>query len=793
MEAPHVNDIILPNHAHPDPLLGSGRAKRGMSGSPRDLLFVLFWHRRKVVGFFIVATLLTALAVLVLPSTYRSESKLLVKLGSDAVSADATASLGGPMVQPVMYWEVQMKTELEVLKSREIAASVVDRVGAGRILRKDVGEVRKDDALYRQALLTLQQNLSLEVVPDSSILQISYESGDGQLARDVTQAYVQKYLELRTTVRETSQSAAFLQGEREQMLQKVQELEQQIKQIKDDAGVGNVDEQRQILQGRIGAMQSDLSGVRALLVTGEAEVSKIEERLKTIPERIIASQTVNQSMNWRDEQKKEIAKLEIELADVKSRYAASSPIVTRIEDKLAAARKTLEGDDANGNERVETINPIAQDLQRRLEEARTNAAVAKAKEQALSKEIEGAEAKLKSVVDVELKIKQLLRSANLREDQLKNIAAAADRATLLAGFQDEKLNNVSVVQPATVPLKPVAPNRLMLLMLGMFVAATGAVGLGIASESLSRTAKRPEDIDRMTALPSVSIPVIDAHGFVGNGMAPKNGSTIRGLLKGKTDGPEHAIVTRSAGTGGMSGSITAAPGTTDVRPVRRWSPQLLQAAHGIIDGLLFDSIREAKHQTAFVTGLISCRPGQGASTLSAYVASAIADRLEASLPLHPDDRVLLIDSDLEEPTLHRLMSMPDGPGLGEWLSISHVDAPPLTTYTHATSHPRLSLMPTGGASSLTRMLDRMDLLIDESTRNFRHVVIDLPPVSSTPTTLRLAAKCNAVLLVVECGNLHQEVVRRSVRALQAAGANVAGVVLNKRRFPIPDWLYERAS
>jgi protein-tyrosine kinase len=209
--------------------------------------------------------------------------------------------------------------------------------------------------------------------------------------------------------------------------------------------------------------------------------------------------------------------------------------------------------------------------------------------------------------------------------------------------------------------------------------------------------------------------------------------------------------------------------------------------------LLFDSIRNASSQTAFVTGLISCRPGQGASTLSAYVASAIADRLEASLPLHPDDRVLLIDADVGEPSLHRMLAIEDSPGLGDWLSINHTDPLPLTDYTHSTSHGRLSVMPTGRSSSLTRLLDRSDLLIDESTRHFRHVVFDLPPVSTTPTALRLAAKCNAVLLVVECGNLHQEVVRKSVRALQGAGANVAGVILNKRRFPIPDWLYERAS
>ncbi len=791
-----MNDIILSSHTHNDPMVNAiPQSKRAFTGSPRDLLFVMFWHRKKVVTFFIVTTLLTALAVLALPSTYRSESKLLVKIGSDAVSPDPTAAAGGPMVAPVMYWDVQMKTELEVLRSRDIAASVVNQVGAGRILGKgDLGDLSKEDPLYSQALLALQMKLSLEVVPDSSILLVAYESGDGKLARDITAAYVDRYLDLRLDVRDSGKGATFLDGEREQMLQKVQKLEDDIRKIKDEAGVGNVEEQRQILQARIGAMQSDASAARSTAITATAEVKNIETRIKDIPEKVTSAETIEQSMSWRDETKKNIAMLELELADMRARFASTSPQVQIIETKIAAAKALLvEGN--GGNERVESINPIWQTQQLRLEDARTNAAVAQAKETALNGEIALAEIKLKSVNDVELRIKQLLRSANLREDQLRQISQAADRASLLASFHGEKLNNVSIVQPATLPLRPISPNRLLLLMIGMFVAGTGAVGLGIASETLSRTTKRPEDIDRMTALPSVSIPVIDSHGFIGNGYrnGGSNGSSMLDkLLPSKAKGTT-TLVTRTQGTSGGTMTRGGSTGTLDIRPVRRWSPQLLQSAHGIIDGLLFDAIRDANHQTAFVTGLISCRPGQGASTLSAYVASAIADRLEASLPLHPDDRVLLVDADLNEPTLHRLLSIDDSPGLGDWLAVTHGEAPPVGDYAHATSHARLSVMPSGRSSTLMRLLDRTDLLIDEATRQYRHIVLDLPPVSTTPTALRLAAKCSAVLLVVECGNLHQEVVRKSVRALQSAGANVAGVVLNKRRFPIPDWLYDRAS
>jgi uncharacterized protein involved in exopolysaccharide biosynthesis/Mrp family chromosome partitioning ATPase len=766
-----MNDILLPTQSLPDPLLGAPGGRRGFGGSPRDLLFVLFWHRRKVVTFFCLAMLATALAVLAIPSTYRSESSMLVKLGADSVTPDASANLSGAMVQPVMYWEVQMKTELEVLKSREIARRVVAKIGPGRILGKSNEDtIGPDDPIHRQALMALQNDLKAAVVPDSSILSVAYESKDGLLARDVVQAYVSNYLDLRGDVYTRKASADFLSGERGQTMAKVEELEGQIRQIKDAAGIGDINEYRTLLQTRIGTLQADAATVRTQRKSAEAEADVVRKRL--------------------------IAGLEQNIAETRRRYGGKSEIVIQMEERLGAIRRGLIAGGADTERSPAPLNPVYGDLQKRLEAALTDAQVAAAKETAIESEIAKADASLKGVIDTEFKIKQLLRSANLGEDALKIVAQAADRAELLAAFQNEKLNNVNVVQPATLPLRPVSPNRLMLLAVGMFVAASGAVGLGLASETLSRTTKRPEDIDRISALPSVSVPVIEAVRFVGAGAGVRDRSPLAGLRKllpGATAVESASVVTRAAGTTSLARSPSAAAGTIDVRPMRRWSPQLLHSAHGIIDGLLFDTIHATKNQAAFVTGLISCRPGQGASTLSAYVASAIADRLEASLPLHPDDRVLLVDTDMNEPTLHRLLGVEESPGLGDWLSISHDDSPSIDPYVHHTSHPRLSLMPAGRAVPVTRMLDRAELLIDHGTQCCRHIVMDLPPVSTSPTALRLAAKCNAVLLVVECGNLHQEVVRRSVRALQAAGANVVGVVLNKRRFPIPDWLYDRAS
>ena len=69
------------------------------------------------------------------------------------------------------------------------------------------------------------------------------------------------------------------------------------------------------------------------------------------------------------------------------------------------------------------------------------------------------------------------------------------------------------------------------------------------------------------------------------------------------------------------------------------------------------------------------------------------------------------------------------------------------------------------------------------------MVIDLPAVNEASWTLRLARLCDGVGLVVEAERSRLEVVQRTKELLVKSNANVLGVVVNKRRFYIPRWLY----
>lgn len=74
---------------------------------------------------------------------------------------------------------------------------------------------------------------------------------------------------------------------------------------------------------------------------------------------------------------------------------------------------------------------------------------------------------------------------------------------------------------------------------------------------------------------------------------------------------------------------------------------------------------------------------------------------------------------------------------------------------------------------------------------FDLIVFDGQAASSSSLALLMASRASAVLVVVEAEKTRQPVLRKLIDDLQSVRANVVGTVLNRRRFYIPDAIYER--
>ena len=74
---------------------------------------------------------------------------------------------------------------------------------------------------------------------------------------------------------------------------------------------------------------------------------------------------------------------------------------------------------------------------------------------------------------------------------------------------------------------------------------------------------------------------------------------------------------------------------------------------------------------------------------------------------------------------------------------------------------------------------------------FDYVVLDGPPLPSFSESKVICNKVDGVVMVVESGKTRKQVALRAKRDIEQAGGTVLGVVLNKRKYHIPKWIYRR--
>lgn len=170
--------------------------------------------------------------------------------------------------------------------------------------------------------------------------------------------------------------------------------------------------------------------------------------------------------------------------------------------------------------------------------------------------------------------------------------------------------------------------------------------------------------------------------------------------------------------------------------------------------------------------------GAGKSTLSLNLAIGFAMEL--------DYTALLVDADLRDPDLHRMLGLAEGRGLVDYL-LGRAAIEDLLL------HPRLGnlVVLSGGApvensSELMRSPMMADMIHELRDRYAdRLIVFDVPPVLAGADTLALSAYMDATILLVEERRTAREDIERACDLLR--GSNVMGIVLNKsRELPRPE-------
>jgi capsular exopolysaccharide synthesis family protein len=230
-----------------------------------------------------------------------------------------------------------------------------------------------------------------------------------------------------------------------------------------------------------------------------------------------------------------------------------------------------------------------------------------------------------------------------------------------------------------------------------------------------------------------------------------------------------------AGTGGSFGAglatsvaISSGPRLTDVDQhlVALKDPQSeLAEQYRTLRANLVSVSEGAPPQVFVVTSAVR---GEGKSVTTVNLACSFAEE--------PGKRVVVVDADMRNPTLHKLLGIDNQRGLADYLSGGTM----IEMVLQRSRLPNLWVVPAGRipANSSELLGGRgMDDMLVRLRRDFDHVIVDTPPVVASVDAAVLAPRADASLLVVRMSSTPRASALRAVELLRKAGAKSVGTVL----------------
>lgn len=341
------------------------------------------------------------------------------------------------------------------------------------------------------------------------------------------------------------------------------------------------------------------------------------------------------------------------------------------------------------------------------------------------------------LVEYSLLKREYETNQQLYESLLQRLKEAGVSASL-------RSNNIHIVDRARPPLSPIRPRKALNIMLSLVVGFILGCVLAVFNEYLDSSVKTPEEVEQLVNLPAL-------------GLVPSL-SSVNGAKRRAFSG------------------VRPKASSTELATVAQPHSVVSEAYRALRTSILLST---SKHPPQVIL-ITSGQPREGKTTTALNLAITLAQR---------GDRVVLIDSDLRRPRVHRALQVGNEVGLSSYLSGNvGIDNLPLPVPTV----PNLFVIPAGPTPPNPAELlssEPVSALFVELRRQFDFVILDSPPTITVADSMILAAHADGVILVAHGGVTTRESLRHARKLIASTNAHMIGVVLNNVDIRSSDYRY----
>ncbi len=447
--------------------------------SPQSFMGVLHKRRRVVLFLFLAIVGVITVAVFLVPPTYRANARLMINYQLDIEKEHLLSLI---QIHDKSYYE-RLSSEPIIMTMRSILEPVVATLG----LDRSKGAPAEPTASDRdRAIELLGTELEVEREKDSNVLRVSYESRNPALAASIVGQVVEQYIKQRPGLERDEREAEYFDKQIEQVGAQIDDLEKKGMEYKTRERVLSVDRQSSILFETLADYDKRLTEVRTERLSKEARLKVIREQLAEGGEIVIPNTESGNSGGrylYINELSKTLLGLEIRKSSLEQKYTPNHPEMASVLAQIDENKKKID-----------------QAVQELVQGEEIDIKAKQAEERALT----GSMAQVAyNVTDLSRK-EYDLGKLTIGIDDLKSVYSMLLRQreqARLAANRQEHLVQVKVLEAASVPQRPVSPNRPLWIALGLLLGLVVALGVAFFMEYFDHSVNSAEDVHNCLGLP----------------------------------------------------------------------------------------------------------------------------------------------------------------------------------------------------------------------------------------------------------------------------------------------------
>lgn len=464
-------------------------------------------HLRLSLFAFAVVMGLTILVILFAPRSYTSEAKLLLRIGRESVTMDPTASSVGDKLNLHHTRENEIQSAVGVMQSREIVEHVVEKIGEdvvlkgkpqgkktsagsriGGMLSSAVGSVTgilgKIDPVpaSEKAIRKLSIGVYIGSTSESSVVSVAYTTKSPEVAQSVVSSWVDSFIDQHAEANHNQGSFEFFADQGNVIRDQLENARLALEEVKNESNLVTVDGQQNLLEAQLAKVRDSMLDADSELAALRSRVDSYEEILNS-NEAMITSAVTGKNNEARDLMRGQLFELEVIEKDLESKYHDDHPRLVSIRRQLDDAKDIVGDQEDSRDEVTQSINPAYQQvLENRLLAQAELQAVGKQrvtlskKQTALAKEIS-------QLNRTERLVRTLESEVSILQGRYTEHAVKMEQSRLDDILARERITSVNVVQPATLQMRPVSPNKPLCAVAGLLAATAIAVSLPVLAES----------------------------------------------------------------------------------------------------------------------------------------------------------------------------------------------------------------------------------------------------------------------------------------------------------------------